>query len=177
MRLALLLTLLPVSAPAADFAFCWRGAGGHVLEGRMTIRDAALARPLVTEDDVTAFAIAGYLDGRPVGSWNLEDLTPRTAWNLNFDPAAMAFVTGGYSRSPRGQAWNASGSVDDCGLPGFGFNSGASGQDVCIDNTWRTDSIVVADTPFPVHPAGSAPPCLAAPVIGTAPQPHPLPRS
>jgi len=124
-----------------------------------------------------ACARAGYLDGRPVGGCSLDELTPRTAWNLNFDPAAMEFVTGGYSTSPRGQAWNARGSVDDCGRPGFGFNSGAGSQDVCIDDTWRIDSVIAAETPFPVHPADSAPPCLAAPVIGTAPQSHPPPRS
>jgi len=165
-RKAAILTCLAMPAQAAEFEFCWMGANGYVLEGRMSVPDAALNQSTVTEDDVTYFAISGTRNGVPIGSWSLAQLTPTTSWNLNFDPMAMAFATGGYSNTPQGQQWNASGSVNNCGTPGFGFNSGGGGQDLCVDDTYRMDSIVEFDTPFPVYPLGKGPSCFDRPLLG-----------
>ena len=167
--LSVLLIALPGPALTADLAFCWFGANGYVIDGRMSLPDAALDQPLVTEADVTTFVITGYHNGKPLGRWSLAQLTPRTGWNLSFDPAAMAFVTGGHSMTDEGQTWNATGMVDDCGVPGFGFNSGRGGQDVCVDGQWRIDSMIAADAPFPVYFADEAPNCLSAPVLSAAP--------
>ncbi|MGJ8611580.1 MAG: hypothetical protein ACSHWY_10815 [Octadecabacter sp.] len=165
---ALMLVAFPVHA--AEFEFCWIGNDGFALSGRMTVTDSSLTQALVTETDVTAFSIAGTRSGVPIGSWSLNDITPSTSWNLNFDPTAMAFVTGGYSDSPQGQQWNARGSVNDCGEQGFGFNSGAGGQDVCVKNTYRTESIIDPATPFPVFPLGHGPACGAEPLLGALSQ-------
>jgi len=152
----LVLGLIASAADAAEFEFCWIGANGYTMDGSMTVPDAALSKPLVRGADVTAFRITGYLDGAVIGSWDLRDLTPDTTWNLSFDPKAMVFPTGGFHMGPEGQAWNANGSVDDCGTPGFGFNSGTNAQDVCWNDRWMTDSMVERFKPFPVFPAGAA---------------------
>ena len=142
-------------------AFCWLGASGWSLRGEMTVRDGAMSQPRVTEADVTRFWIEGFHNDRPVGKWNLADRTPSTSFNVNYDPAARAFVTGGWSNSDEGQQWNANGDVTDCGTPGFGFNSGASGQDVCVNGVWIMDSTIPADTPFHELEA-----CPGAPLLG-----------
>lgn len=142
------------AAGAADFEFCWIGSNGYTLDGTMTVPEEVLSKPLVRGGDVTAFRITGYLDGQVIGSWDLGDLTPDTTWNLSFDPGRMVFPTGGNHMGPDGQAWNANGSVDDCGTPGFGFNSGTNAQDVCWNDRWITDSMVARFKPFPVFPAG-----------------------
>ncbi|PVA06297.1 hypothetical protein [Thalassorhabdomicrobium marinisediminis] len=155
-RTAVLVALFAVPAGAADFEFCWEGANGYRMEGRMTVPDALLDRPLLTHDDVTAFTIQGFKDDVPLGAWNMAQRHPGTAWNLSFDPRGMVFPTGGMHDGPKGQAWNAGGRADDCGNPGFGFNSGTNAQDLCVNNVWRTDSMINRYTRFPVHPAGQA---------------------
>lgn len=153
---AALLCLLVTPATAADFEFCWEGDNGYRMEGRMTVPDAALSRVLLTHDDVTDFFINGYHDDVPLGSWDLSQLTPTTSWNLSFDARSMVFPTGGMHDGPKGQAWNAGGQANDCGDPGFGFNSGTNAQDLCVNNVWRTDSMINRYTQFPVYPAGSS---------------------
>ena len=132
---------------------CWRGR-------TVTVPDAALAKPLVTEADVTAFAIAGYLDG-PGRRWSLDELTPRTAWNLNFDPRLWKFRHRRLQHLAPRQAGTPE-AVWRCGRPGFGFNSGAGSQDVCIDDTWRIDSVIARRRRFRSTRPTVAPPCLAA---------------
>lgn len=165
-RAAFALVCFTVPAQAAEFEFCWFGNDGYALFGHMTVEDQALTLPLVTESDVTAFVISGTRNGSPLGSWSMQDLTPETSWNLNFDPVAMVFATSGFSSTTSGQEWNASGAVNNCGASGFGFNSGSGGQDVCIKNTWRSDSTIPAATPFPVYLLGEGPTCSAAPLLG-----------
>jgi hypothetical protein len=166
-RAAACLACIAAPAAAADYEFCWFGSNGFLIEGRMTIAEDATSNTHVTEHDVTAFSIIGTRNGVAIGHWSMTDLTPLTSWNLNFDTGTLAFITGGYSTSDEGQQWNASGSVNDCGEPGFGFNSGASGQDVCVKNTYRTDSTVPADTPLPAYPHGTGPACTSAPLFGS----------
>jgi len=163
----LILALLASPAMAADFEFCWIGANGFTLEGRMSVPDTALAQNLITEDDVTTFTITGRHDGLPIGGWSASKRATNTSWNLNFDPQSMTFATGGFSTSDQGQQWNASGSVNNCGVDGFGFNAGASGQDLCLHNTYRRDSTVARDTPISVFPLGEGPPCGSAPLLGS----------
>lgn len=142
-------------ATAADFEFCWEGANGYRMEGTMTVPDALTDQPLLTHDDITAFFIRGFKDDVPLGAWDMRQLTPTTSWNLSFDPRGMVFPTGGMHDGPKGQAWNAGGRADDCGDPGFGFNSGTNAQDVCVNNVWHTDSMINRYTRFPVFAAGT----------------------
>lgn len=121
----------------------------------MTVPDAALANPIVTHNDVTAFFIQGFQGSVPIGAWDLRQLTESTTWNLSFDPRGMVFPTGGMHDSPKGQAWNAGGQANDCGDPGFGFNSGTNAQDLCVNNVWRTDSMISRYTRFPVFEFGT----------------------
>lgn len=173
--LALATALLPAAAPAADFVFCWEGANGYRMEGQMTVPDEFLDDGLLTHAHVTAFAIQGYHNGEPLGAWDLSQLTPETSWNLSFDPFGMVFPTGGSHSGRKGQAWNAGGRADDCGTPGFGFNSGTNAQDLCVNDTWITDSMINRYTRFPVYPAGTVDrDCGGVPVIGgLAPAPVP----
>lgn len=171
MRVILALCLLVLPAQAADFEFCWEGANGYRMEGRMTVPDALLGEPLITHNDVTDFFIQGFRDDVPLGAWDLSQLTPETSWNLSFDPRGMVFPTGGMHDSPKGQAWNAGGRADDCGDPGFGFNSGTNAQDVCVNNVWHTDSMINRYTRFPVFPAGTAnQDCGGVALLGGGPQ-------
>ncbi|SLN30119.1 hypothetical protein [Pseudooctadecabacter jejudonensis] len=166
-RAAAVLCAFALPAQAADFEFCWDGDNGYRMEGSMTVPDALLNRPLLTHNDVTAFFIQGFQDDVFLGSWDLSQLTPETSWNLSFDPRGMVFPTGGMHDSPKGQAWNAGGRADDCGDPGFGFNSGTNAQDLCVNNVWRTDSMISRYTRFPVFPAGSTTlDCGGAPLLG-----------
>lgn len=166
-RLALLAILAASPAIGADLEFCWEGANGYAFVGYMTIPESSLSQPIVTEADVQSFAISGSLNGMPLGVWTLDKRTADTSWNLNFDPQSMTFLTGGFSPSPNGQQWNANGGVADCGKPGFGFNSGAGGQDVCVDGARRADSTIAADSPFVVYQAGAGPACSAVLLLGS----------
>jgi hypothetical protein len=49
---------------------------------------------------------------------------------------------GGHFLEQSYQEWNANGQVNDCGIPGFGFNGGNWAQDFCIDNVWIEESSI-----------------------------------
>lgn len=165
-RLAALL-LLPLQANAQSYEFCWTGAKGFHIYGQMIVTPNANMQALLTETDLSAFKIAGFHDGLPIGTWSLADLTEYTAWRLNFDPLSSTFPIGGLAPNGAGQRWNASGQMDDCGAPGFGFNAGNFSQDLCLNNTWLEDSIIDPDVPFLAYPTGEAPPCPADLLLGS----------
>ncbi|SEN33279.1 hypothetical protein SAMN04488003_11380 [Loktanella fryxellensis] len=145
--LVALWSALPASA--ATLNLCWVGAGGYTMTGRMQVADAAMtAGRVLTEDDVQRFKITGYRDGRLLGTWDMVQARPGTTFHLRFDPATMTFPTGGSFDSNVSQGWNANGAVDDCGTPGFGWNSGNIGQDVCFDGTYIMDSTIDPKTPL-----------------------------
>lgn len=154
-RLATLMGCLATAAPAADFEFCWQGANGYRMEGTMRVPDETLSQALITHNDITGFFIQGFKDDVPIGAWDLSQLAPSTSWNLSFDPRGMVFPTGGMHDSAKGQAWNAGGQANDCGDPGLGFNSGTNAQDLCVNNVWRTDSMISRYTRFPVFEFGT----------------------
>ena len=155
-RLAAAFTIFALPLEAADFEFCWEGNNGYSMEGTMSVPDAVLNRSLLTQDDISAFFIVGFQDDVPLGTWDMRQLTSSTSWNLSFDPRGMVFPTGGMHDSEKGQAWNAGGRADNCGDPGFGFNSGTNAQDLCVNNVWHTDSMISRYTRFPVFAAGTA---------------------
>jgi hypothetical protein len=151
---------LAVPAQAATHAFCWIGANGYRMEGTISYPDGH--EGIVTERDVTAFAIAGWQGDAFLGRWSLEQLTPETTWTLRFDSRTLSFPMGGIPAEGTYQAWNADGAVDDCGVPGFGFNGGNAAQDVCVDGVFRRDSSIDPDTPLaisanPDDPCGPIP--------------------
>ncbi len=156
-----------VAAPvhAVEVQFCWIGNAGYSLTGEMAFPDRLAAADRITEADVTAFDITGYRDGAIIGRWSLTDLRPGTSWNLNFSPREMRFATGGNSTDDDGQQWNASGSATDCGNPGFGFNAGASAQDICLDGQFIQESGISYDTVLPAQVGNDASNCEAVPQI------------
>ena len=154
-RTVALIALLATPVAAADFEFCWEGANGYRMEGIMRIDDALLNRSILTEDDIGTFFIQGFKDDIALGAWDMSQMTPTTSWHLSFDPPGMVFPTGGMHDSDKGQAWNAGGRADDCGDPGFSFNSGTNAQDLCVNNVWHTDSMINRYTRFPVFPLGT----------------------
>ena len=149
-RPLLLLTMMTAPAHAATIHICWVGANGYTMVGRMEFPDALLTAPMVTEADVTAFRITGYLEGQLLGKWDLADLTPTTTWYLRYQPETMTFPTTGQYVSTTGidQGWNANGDVTDCGTPGFGFNAANYAQDFCLNGTWVEPSGMPPETPF-----------------------------
>jgi hypothetical protein len=159
-RALLLLAALAGPAQAATHGFCWRGANGYRIEGVISYPDA-LAGGIVTESDLTGFEIAGWQDDAFLGRWSMEQLTPETTWTLRFDTRSLAFPMGGNEADGTYQAWNADGTVDDCGVPGFGFNGGNWAQDVCVDGVFRRDSSIDPETPLmatdPANPCGPLP--------------------
>ena len=136
------------SAQASAFYICWTGGAGYSLIGKMTLTTAALSKEMATQEDVTAFEITGYRNGIEIGAWNLRDRTVDTTWFLRFSPQTLTFPVGGDFGSLVSQGWNANGDVDDCGTPGFGFNSGNYAQDVCVNGKYIRVSSIDPDTPL-----------------------------
>jgi hypothetical protein len=99
----------------------------------------------------------------PIGSWSMAQRTTETSWTLFFDTNKIAFPMGGHFLEQSYQEWNANGQVDDCGIPGFGFNGGNWAQDFCIDNVWIEESSIDPDTPLPA--CRWTRPCAATSVV------------
>ena len=118
------------------------------MTGRMSLPDDAMYRAIITEDDVTAFKISGYHKGRLIGTWDRRQAQPDTTFHLRFDPAGMTFLTGGRFASFASQGWNANGNADNCGSPGFGFNSGDFSQDICLNGDYVEGSSIDPNTPL-----------------------------
>ncbi len=163
--LAMTLTLLAGQANAADFYFCWKGENGYTMTGQMDINPVALNKPVITEDDVTLFKIAGYQGGILLGKWDMVTRADDASWILHFDPARSAFLTPGDAGLGVSQAWNADGTATDCGNPGFGFNLGNYAQDFCLNGVWVEESGMPPETPFLVSTIPVDPQCrIYAPV-------------
>lgn len=156
---ALTLGLTASAADAAEYYFCWEGANGYTMTGQMSLADGALDKPLVTEDDVTEFRIAGYKDGILIGKWDQATRAPDDPWFLTFDPERLAFFTPQELGAGVSQAWNAGGNADDCGDPGFGFNLGNYAQDFCLNGQWVEESGMPPETPFLVSTVPVDPLC------------------
>ncbi|MGR3498727.1 MAG: hypothetical protein ACU0E9_07530 [Limimaricola soesokkakensis] len=159
---ALLAALTAGPAQAVELHFCWRGASGYSMTGMMRFPDALLQVARVTESDLTHFEITGWQDGVQIGGWSLDALRPETTWLLSFDPRAMRFPMPGIGVF---QAWNADGGVANCGDPGFGFNAGNAGQDVCVDNRFVSESTIPWWTPLTASSAPVSPDCDAPMVL------------
>lgn len=152
-------SLLANSAHAADFYFCWKGSNDYTMTGQMTINPTALNKPLITQDDVSLFKIAGYQDGRLLGKWDAATRAEGASWFLNYDPARSVFMTPGEMGVGVSQAWNADGTATNCGDPGFGFNLGNFAQDFCLNGVWVEESGMPPETPFLVSPVPVDPLC------------------
>ncbi|WP_375255523.1 hypothetical protein [Yoonia sp.] len=153
------LSLMATQTAAAEFYFCWQGSNGFTMTGQMSIEPTALNKPIVTQNDVTLFRIAGYRDGRLLGKWDMATRDTDDSWFLNYDPARRAFLTPGELGLGISQAWNANGDANDCGVPGFGFNLGNYAQDFCVDGRWIEESGMPPETPFLVSPIPIDPQC------------------
>ena len=153
------------TANAAVLNICWVGGAGYTMTGRMELPDAAMRKSLVTEKDVTGFQITGYRDGIKVGAWSLGQLRPGTTWLLRFEPKTLNFPVGGNFGSLVSQGWNANGAVNDCGDPGFGFNSGNYAQDVCINGVYIRDSSIDPATPLMATYDPVTPDCRNSPAL------------
>lgn len=141
MRTLSLALMLAAPAAAETRYICWVGGNGYTMTGEFTFPDSLTNSPLVTHDDLTDFRITGNLRGNPIGSWDMSQRTPDTRWLFRYNAQIDKFLFGDLDNGLY-QEWNAGGDVDDCGIPGFGFNAGNYAQDVCIDNVWIEDSSV-----------------------------------
>ncbi|KMW58470.1 hypothetical protein AIOL_003445 [Candidatus Rhodobacter oscarellae] len=142
----------PGQAGDVTYRFEWQGAGGYVMQGRMSFDVALLGKRYVLEDDLSCFEISGTKDGVPVGRWALGMLLPETTWRLTFAPTPSEFVVFGED-FPMPQAWNMDGFGRNCGDPGFGFNIGGAAQDLCVDGALIVASQVPPPRPMPVERA------------------------
>lgn len=162
---AALVMMFGSTASAADLSFCWIGNNGYTMVGKMQVAPDAMSKPLVTEHDLNAFKIAGYHNGQLLGSWNMADAAADSTWHLRFDPQSMTFLTGQSFPTTKSQGWNANGAVRDCGAPGFGFNAGNAGQDICVNGQYVAESTVPPETPLAATTGYVAPDCNATPVF------------
>ncbi len=165
-RVITICILLASQAQAAAFDFCWRGDNGYTMVGWIMFDDALLTRALITQSDVSAFRIKGYHNGNPIGSWSLATAAEDDTWLLNFDPQMQQFLTGGSYGTSHSQGWNSNGGMRDCGLGGFGFNSGNLSQDFCLNGDWVRASAIDPDTPFFVAQGSVTAACNATPLLG-----------
>ena len=156
--------LLATTANAVIRFFCWQGNGGYTMTGRFSYPDDLADRPIIREGDVTEFEIIGYFEGNRIGSWNLMWLNDDTSWLLRYDTRRGLFPLKGSTGLY--QMWNANGLVNDCGVPGFGFNAGNGGQDVCIDNTFILSSSIDWDTPLVTLDQAPSPDCQGTLLMG-----------
>jgi len=156
---AFVLSLTATQLHAADFYFCWEGANGYTMTGQMSLNAVALNKPIVTQEDVILFKIAGYKDGSLLGKWDAATREPDDPWLLIFDPANNRFPTPGELNMGVTQAWNAGGTAEDCGNPGFGFNLGNFAQDFCLNGVWVEESGMPPETPFLVSSVPVDPLC------------------
>lgn len=154
-RSVLLAGLLATPAHAVTHAFCWVGAAGYRVEGTISYPDGAGG--ILTERDITGFAIAGYRDDAYLGHWSIAEAGPRTTFTLRFDIERLAFPMGGDRGAGTYQAWNADGFAEDCGDPGFGFNGGDRAQDLCVDGIFIEPSGIAPDMPLAIAPDPSDP--------------------
>lgn len=151
--LGLILAAGPVAAETRYI--CWQGANGYAMTGSFSFPDN-LTGGLVTEADLTDFRIKGWLDGQPIGAWDMREATPFTSWMLRYDAGRDEFRLGDTDTGLY-QMWNAGGSADDCGTPGFGFNAGNNAQDLCLNDTWVVDSMVDPMRPILGRPRPGSP--------------------
>ncbi len=156
---AFALALSATQAHAVDFYFCWKGDNGYTMTGQMSVNPTALNKPLITQNDVSEFRIAGYRDGQLLGKWDMATRAEGASWFLNYDPTAREFLTPGAMGLGVSQAWNADGTATDCGDPGFGFNLGNFAQDFCVNGQWIEESGMPPETPFLVSPVPVDPLC------------------
>jgi hypothetical protein len=168
LRLFMAISLILVAGTSRSETryICWRGANGYTMTGKFQYPDDLAGRPLIRESDLLSFRIQGFLDAKAIGRWSLEDVGPETSWLLRYDPVRHIFPL----TDPSGlyQMWNANGQVDDCGTPGFGFNAGNGGQDVCIDDTFVTSSTIDPATPLISFPRPQPADCTGQPLLGKA---------
>lgn len=130
---ALLALGLALAAPsgaarAATFGIAWTGSGGYTMTGQFSFDDSLLNTGAITGSSLTSLSISILLNGVALGGWNLADGQAPGAlpFNFNFDTTTGALLTGGVSSGAAGQQWN-------CGLSGYGFASGSSGQLSCVN--------------------------------------------
>lgn len=166
--LSLCVALSSTAAAAADLNFCWRGANGYTMTGKMAFPDRLMSNAVLTEDHLQSFKISGYYKGQLLGTWNMREATKATTFHVRFDPIGMTFLTGGSFPQTHSQGWNADGAVADCGSPGFGFNSGNYAQDICVNGTWIADSSIDPATPMIVTEQPVTPACTVTPAVSKA---------
>lgn len=136
------------TAQAEVVYICWQGDNGFTMAGRMEFPDALSNAPMITEAEVTAFVITGYLDGRALGRWDAAKRRPDATWYLRYFPQEMRFPVNGEVEGWFDQGWNADGDAMDCGAGGFGFNAGNYAQDFCLNGRWIEESGMPPPTPF-----------------------------
>lgn len=147
-RIALLVAIAATPSQAELVHFCWQGSNGYTMTGAMEFPDALVSAPLITEADITRFKIAGYQDGRLIGSWDMADRAPDDTWYLRYWPDRAQFPTNGEVAGTFDQGWNADGTAMDCDAGEFGFNAGNYAQDFCLGGVWIEESGVEPQVPF-----------------------------
>lgn len=164
-RHALLLALLASPARAELVHFCWAGSNGYTMTGSMEFPDRLRDAPVITEADVTRFRIAGFKDGREIGTWDMSAREPDDTWYLRYFPREGLFPTNGEVPGPFDQGWNADGTAMDCDKGEWGFNAGNYAQDFCLGGTWLEESGVEPQKPFRTSTEAPTDPDCAGPAL------------
>jgi len=118
-----------VSATPIAFEFEWLGENEYSLNGTFSFDDSLLGTGVITQDDLLSFAMAGYLSGALLGTF---DGIPEL---LFFDTDELFFPVGENDDGSRNtQAWNF------IGDSGIGFLSGRFTQSLLLDGEFIDDS-------------------------------------
>ncbi len=164
-RSALALAALAQPADAALVHFCWAGSNGYTMVGSMEFPDELLDAEVITEAEVTRFRIAGFRDGQPIGTWDMQSREPNDTWYLRYFPQEMMFPTNGEVPGLFDQGWNADGTAMDCDEGEFGFNAGSYAQDFCLSGVWIEESGVPPQKPFIAQNHAPTDPACAGPAL------------
>jgi len=135
LSLVVTLAAAPVRSAVLEYDIAWSGSNNYAMTGAFSFDSASAADGRIDETELLSLSIEGFHSGILVGSWALGDpYVGAEPFNFNFDPVAELFFVGGNSNLLSGQNWNDDGNTgSSCGNPGFGFNSGSGGQDICVD--------------------------------------------
>jgi PEP-CTERM motif-containing protein len=139
-NLAAILVLLAGAAEAGTITenLSWTGTSGYSLNGTFSYSDSLSG--WITGSQLTSFSIEGFLNGNPVGSWNVADgVSPGAlSFNFNFNATTLLFGQGGLSGGQQGEIWNVGVSCSDSSA--FGFASGANRQVLCVNGVEEGDT-------------------------------------
>lgn len=144
----------------------WQGPNGYSMSGTFSYSDA-LSGP-ITGAQLSSLVIDGFLNGSPIGSWDLANGFAGFTFNFNFNATTLLFAQSGNSGGSNGQDWNDTLGGNTCPNPGFGFTSGSAGQGLCVNGSFVSASLSDEVFNLTASPASGVPEPATGALVGLA---------